>query len=46
MELLGLAAGRVFEPIEALGYTEGEITSQEKGSFLDEIIAKGVVVAL
>lgn len=46
LEPLGLAAGRVFEPIEALGYTEGEIASQGKGSFLNEIIAKGVVVAL
>jgi predicted nucleotidyltransferase len=46
LELLGLAAGRVFEPIEAVGYTEGEILSKEKGSFLDEIITKGVVVVL
>jgi hypothetical protein len=25
LEALGLAAGRVFEPIEAIGYTEDEV---------------------
>lgn len=46
LEILGLAAGRVFEPIEARGYTEEEIIVKEKGSFLDEIVAKGIAVAL
>lgn len=46
LEILGLAAGRVFEPIEARGYTEEEITVMEKGSFLDEIVAKGVAVSI
>lgn len=45
LEILGLAAGRVFEPIEAMGYTEKEIESKAAGSYLDEIVSKGVSVA-
>ncbi len=37
LELLGLAAGRVFEPIEAIGYTKEEI-KDTKGTFLEEIL--------
>ncbi len=37
LEVLGLAAGRVFEPIEALGYTEEEV-KDTKGTFLEEIL--------
>ncbi len=37
LELLGIAAGRVFEPIEALGYTPEEIESNRKETFLEEI---------
>lgn len=37
LELLGIAAGRVFEPIEALGYTEEEIEANKKETFLEEI---------
>lgn len=37
LELLGIAAGRVFEPIEALGYIEEEIEVEKKGTFLEEI---------
>jgi predicted nucleotidyltransferase len=37
LELLGVAAGRVFEPIEALGYTPEEI-EEEKGTFVEEIL--------
>ncbi|HHT9135260.1 MAG TPA: hypothetical protein ACFYD2_10190, partial [Candidatus Avalokitesvara rifleensis] len=43
LELLGLAAGRVFEPIEALGYTKEEAEEREEGSFLKEAISHGVV---
>ena len=39
LELLGIAAGKVFEPIEALGYTEEEIEADKKGTFLEEIFA-------
>ena len=38
LELLGLAAGRVFEPIEALGYTQEELESRRKESFLETIL--------
>jgi uncharacterized protein len=38
LELLGLAAGRVFEPIEALGYTSDELDANRKGTFLEEAL--------
>jgi predicted nucleotidyltransferase len=38
LETLGIAAGRVFEPIEAIGYTEEEI-KDTKGTFLEEIFS-------
>ncbi len=38
LELLGLAAGRVLEPIEALGYTQEELDSRKKESFLEAIL--------
>ena len=38
LEILGLAAGKVFEPIEALGYTPEEIEEEKKDhSFVGEI---------
>lgn len=37
LEILGLAAGKVFEPIEALGYTTEEIRDI-KGTFLEEVL--------
>ena len=37
LEILGMAAGKVFEPIEALGYTQGEIRNRQKASFIEEI---------
>lgn len=40
LELLGLAAGKVFEPIEALGYTTSEIEENKKGTFLEGILAQ------
>ncbi|MCK5506283.1 MAG: nucleotidyltransferase domain-containing protein [Thermodesulfovibrionia bacterium] len=38
LETLGLAAGKVFEPIEAIGYTEEEL-KDTKGTFLEEILS-------
>jgi uncharacterized protein len=38
LELLGIAAGRVFEPIEALGYTPEEIAANKRGTFLEEVL--------
>ena len=37
LEILGLAAGNVFEPIEALGYTPQEV-KEKKETFLEAII--------
>ena len=37
LEILGLAAGRIFEPIEALGYTEEKVRNK-KETFLEEIL--------
>lgn len=37
LELLGIAAGRVFEPIEAIGYTPEELDANKKETFLEEI---------
>ena len=37
LEILGLAAGKIFEPIEALGYTEEEVRNK-KETFLEEIL--------
>ena len=39
LELLGIAAGKVFEPIEALGYTPEEIESHKKETFLEAILS-------
>ena len=47
LELIGrtLAKARIFEPIEALGYTEEEFASNGKGTFIgDEIKKKGIEV--
>lgn len=45
LELLGLAAGRVFEPVEAIGYTKEEIEDEKtEGSFIKEILSSGVAV--
>ncbi|MEW5746215.1 MAG: nucleotidyltransferase domain-containing protein [Nitrospirota bacterium] len=38
LELLGLAAGRVFEPIEAIGYTSEELEANRKETFLEEAL--------
>lgn len=44
LEILGLAAGRVFEPIEALGYTEKEIEERKEESFVGEILNSSAVI--
>lgn len=45
LEILGLAAGRVFEPIEAMGYTEEEIEHiKTEDSFVGQILVGGVSV--
>ena len=47
LELIGLALAkaRIFEPIEALGYTEKEFASKGQGTFVgDEIKSKGIQI--
>lgn len=42
---LALAKAKIFEPIEALGYTEKEFNTKGKGTFIgDEVKTKGVHV--
>jgi predicted nucleotidyltransferase len=39
LELLGIAAARALEPVQALGYTPEEVTRREPGGFLDDIMS-------
>lgn len=39
LETLGIAAARILEPVQARGYTPEEMESEEKESFLAEILA-------
>ena len=45
LEILGLAAGRVLEPIEALGYTPEEAKSANPVSILNEVLTSGITIA-
>ena len=45
LELLGIAAIRIMEPIQAFGLTPEEMASGEKSSFLKEILEYGRVAA-
>ncbi len=42
LEMLGLAAGRVLEPIEALGYTWKEIELEKEEGFIAEILNEAI----
>ena len=44
LEVLGIAAARIMQPIEAKGYTAKEIASAPDISFLSEILRAGVNV--
>ncbi len=44
LEVLGMAAARIMQPIEAKGYTAEEIKSVSNISFLSEILKAGVNV--
>lgn len=44
LEILGLAAGRVFEPIEALGYTPEEVKNASPVSILNEVLTSGITL--
>lgn len=43
LELLGVAAARLREPIQAVGYTPEEIAAKNYSPFLDEILASEAV---
>ncbi len=43
LEILGLAGGRILEPVEALGYTEDEVEHSKEG-FLEEVLKSPSVV--
>jgi len=43
LELLGVAAVRIMEPIQAYGFTPEEMVSGEKSSFLKEVLEYGRV---
>ncbi len=45
LELLGVAAVRIMEPIQAYGFTPEEMLSGEKSSFLKEILEYSRVAA-
>ena len=42
LEVLGIAAVRIMQPIEAKGYTPEEIDMKRPASFLEEILATGI----
>lgn len=43
LEVLGVAAARVMKPIEAKGYTAGELRLIPSGNFLKEALKQGLV---
>jgi len=45
LELLGVAAARLWQPIEAIGCTPQELASAEPATLLEEILRTGVGVA-
>jgi len=45
LELLGIAAARLWQPIEAFGYTADELADVEPATLLEEILRTGVPVA-
>jgi len=44
IEILGIAAARIMEPIEALGYTSKELKSVPRTGFIREAIESGLNV--
>lgn len=45
LEILGRAAGIVFKPIKALGFTPDEVRTRRKASILEEAIKTGLPIA-
>ncbi|RKY24831.1 MAG: nucleotidyltransferase domain-containing protein [Planctomycetota bacterium] len=46
LEVLGVAAARILEPIQALGYTQEEYSRSDSDIFLGEILNSGAVTLL
>lgn len=44
LELLGTIAGRIWEPVEAIGCTPEEVRNVERATFLEEVLRTGVQV--
>lgn len=44
LETLGLAAGRILEPIEALGYTPEEVQNANPFTILSEVLTSGIAI--
>lgn len=44
LEVLGVAAVRIFEPIEAYGCTEEELDNISEASFLKEVMNSGIII--
>lgn len=42
LEILGIAAARIVEPVEARGYTPQEVKVASQASFLEEILDTGI----
>jgi hypothetical protein len=42
-EILGVAAARILEPIQALGVTPEEVTARPRAPFLDEVLTRGAL---
>ena len=45
LEILGMAAGRIMEPIQAQGFTPAEIANHELTTFWEYVLAEAVPVA-
>ena len=45
LELLGIASARIIEPVQAQGYTLGELQAKDRSSFVREILEYGTVAA-
>ncbi len=45
LEILGIAAVRIMQPVQAQGYTPAEIDSDEKSSFVKEVLKYGKIAA-
>lgn len=45
LETLGIAAVQIMQPVQAQGYTPVEIDSDEKSSFIKEVLKNGKIAA-